>query len=48
MDNINYGPLRFYIGKWRSEGFDCGNVTPDPNREIEATTFRQEMIFEPI
>lgn len=48
MSDLNYGPLRFYIGKWRSEGFDGENVAPDPGRQTEVTKFRQEMIFEPI
>ncbi|MBT4792716.1 MAG: FABP family protein [Halobacteriovoraceae bacterium] len=48
MDNINYGPLRFLIGKWASEGFMGENTAPDPDRKIENTKFRQEMFFEPI
>jgi hypothetical protein len=48
MSDINYGPLRFYIGKWQSEGFLGENRAPDPDRNIENTKFRQEMIFEPI
>lgn len=48
MSDLNYGPLRFYIGKWRSEGFDGENTAPDPSRNTEVTKFRQEMIFEPI
>lgn len=40
MDDINYGPLRFYIGKWRSEGFDGENIAPDPDRKLENTKFR--------
>ena len=48
MSDINYGPLRFYIGKWQSAGFDGENRAPDPDRKVENTKFRQEMIFEPI
>ena len=48
MSDINYGPLRFYIGTWRSESFDGENRAPDPDRKVENTKFRQEMIFEPI
>jgi hypothetical protein len=47
-DDINYGPLRFYIGKWQSDGFQGENQAPDPDRKTENTKFRQEMIFEPI
>lgn len=48
MDDINYGPLRFLIGKWQSEGFRGENRAPDPDRKVENTRFRQEMTFEPI
>lgn len=48
MENINYGPLRFLIGKWKSEGFQGENRAPDPDRKVENTKFRQEMVFEPI
>lgn len=48
MSDVNYGPLRFYIGKWQSVGFDGENRAPDPDRKVENTKFRQEMIFEPI
>lgn len=48
MSDINYGPLRFYIGRWESEGFQGENIAPDPDRKLERTQFRQEMIFEPI
>ncbi len=48
MDDILYGPLRFYIGKWQSNGFLGENQAPDPDRNVENTKFRQEMIFEPI
>ena len=48
MSDIDYGPLRFYIGKWESEGFLGKNRAPDPGRKVENTKFRQEMIFEPI
>lgn len=47
-ENINYGPLRFYIGKWKSSGFDGENQAPDPDRKTENTKFKQEMVFEPI
>ena len=47
MDNIEYGPLRFLIGKWQSEGFDGENRAPDPDRRVENTKFRQEMTFVP-
>ncbi len=48
MNEIDYGPLRFFIGKWESEGFKGDNRAPDPDRKVENTKFRQEMIFEPI
>ncbi|MCP4915032.1 MAG: FABP family protein [Oligoflexia bacterium] len=48
MEHIEYGPLRFLIGKWKSEGFDGENRAPDPDRRVENTKFRQEMTFEPI
>lgn len=48
MDDINYGPLRFYIGRWESDGYVGNNRAPDPDRRVENTKFRQEMIFEPI
>ena len=48
MSDINYGPLRHYIGKWESVGFLGENRAPDPDRKVENTKFRQEMIFEPI
>lgn len=48
MDDINYGPLRFYIGKWKSEGFKGENRAPDPDRKVENTKFRQETVFEAI
>lgn len=48
MNEINYGPLRFLIGKWASEGFKGQNKAPDPSRNEENTKFRQEMTFEPI
>ena len=47
MEDINYGPLRFLIGSWKSEGFLGNNRAPDPDRRVENTKFRQEMIFEP-
>lgn len=48
MDEINYGPLRFLIGTWKSQGLKGENQAPDPDRKIENTKFRQTMIFEPI
>lgn len=45
---IEYGPLRFLIGKWQSVGFEGENRAPDPYRKVENTKFRQEMIFESI
>ena len=48
MDLINYGPLRFLIGEWESEGFKGENRAPDPDRKVENTKFRQYMKFEPI
>jgi len=47
VEEINYGPLRFLIGKWASEGFLGENRAPDPDRKVENTKFRQEMVFEP-
>ena len=46
--DINYGPLRFLIGKWKSEGFVGENRAPDPSLSVENTKFRQEMTFTPI
>ncbi len=48
MDEINYGPLRFLIGKWESQGLTGENQAPDPDRKVENTKFRQMMSFEPI
>lgn len=48
MEDINYGPLRFLIGTWKSEGLTGHNQAPDPDRRQENTKFRQTMIFEPI
>lgn len=48
MSEIDFGPLRFLIGKWESEGFQGENRAPDPDRKVENTKFRQEMNFEPI
>lgn len=48
MEDINYGPLRFYIGTWQSQGLLGENQAPDINRKTENTKFRQTMIFEPI
>lgn len=47
-DLINYGPLRFLIGNWASNGHLGENQAPDPDRNVENTKFRQEMYFEPI
>jgi len=48
MSNIEYGPLRFFIGCWESTGFQGENRAPDPTRKVENTKFRQIMNFEPI
>lgn len=48
MEDINYGPLRFLIGKWESKGLLGENQAPNLDRKIENTKFRQMMIFEPI
>lgn len=48
MDDKDYGPLRYLIGNWESEGLTGQNVAPDPDREREDTRFRQTMSFEPI
>lgn len=48
MSDINYGPLRFFIGNWESDGYAGENKAPDPSRNEENTKFRQEMSFEPI
>jgi len=48
MNDVNYGPLRFYIGKWVSDGYLGENIALDSDRKIENTKYRQEMIFEPI
>lgn len=48
MEEINYGPLRFLIGKWESQGLTGENQAPDPDRKMEHTKFRQTMTFEPI
>lgn len=48
MNQNYYGPLAFYIGKWESEGWTGENRAPDPDRKVENTKFKQEMIFEPI
>lgn len=47
-DEINYGPLRFLIGTWESQGFLGENTAPDPDRKVENTKFKQQMVFEPI
>lgn len=47
MNEIDYGPLRFLIGKWASVGHQGENRAPDPDRKVENTKFRQEMVFEP-
>lgn len=48
MNNDNYGPLKFYIGKWASDAWTGENKAPDPSRREENTKFKQEMTFEPI
>ena len=48
MDDMNYGPLRFFIGNWESEGLVGENQAPNPDRKTENTKFRQFMSFEPI
>ena len=48
MEEIKYGPLRFLIGTWESEGLSGENQAPDPSRKIENTKYRQIMQFEPI
>lgn len=51
MENTNsndYGPLEFFIGKWKSESWTGENRAPDPDRKEENTKFRQEMTFTPI
>lgn len=45
---IEYGPLRFLIGTWESEGYQGENKAPDPDRKEENTKFKQTMTFEPI
>ena len=48
MEEINYGPLRFLIGNWESQGLTGENQAPDEDRKTENTKFRQSMVFEPI
>lgn len=48
MNEINYGPLRFFIGTWESQGLVGENRALDSDRVEENTKFRQIMIFEPI
>ncbi|TNF25325.1 MAG: FABP family protein [Deltaproteobacteria bacterium] len=48
MSHDNYGPLAFFIGNWKSEGWTGDNVAPDPDRNTENTSFRQETSFDPI
>jgi hypothetical protein len=48
MEDINYGPLRFFIGTWESQGLLGENQAPDVDRKTENTKFRQTMTFEPI
>ncbi|MBT3586630.1 MAG: FABP family protein [Halobacteriovoraceae bacterium] len=48
MSNEKYGPLAFLIGKWDSVENKGENRAPDPQRKVENTKFRQEMVFEPI
>ncbi len=47
MENQDFGPLAFYIGKWESASWSGENQAPDPDRKIENTKFRQVMSFEP-
>jgi hypothetical protein len=48
MSDENYGPLSYFIGKWKSDEWLGENRAPDPSRRIENTKFTQEMSFEPI
>jgi len=48
MEEIEYGPLRFYIGSWESRGLTGENQAPDIDRKTENTKFRQVMSFEPM
>ncbi len=48
MSFEEYGPLKFLIGKWKSDGWTGENQAPDPERSVENTKFRQETTFEPI
>jgi len=48
MENIEYGPLRFFIGTWQSQGLTGENQAPDLDRNTENTKFKQTMMFEPI
>ena len=48
MDYEKYGPLAFLVGKWSSEKFTGENRAPNPDREVENTKFKQEMVFEPM
>lgn len=47
-DYKDYGSLAFFIGKWKSNGWEGKNRAPDPDRNVENTKFKQEMFFEPI
>ena len=48
QEYLEYGPLRFLIGSWQSDGFSGENRAPDPDRKVENTKFRQEMTFKPV
>jgi hypothetical protein len=48
MSDINYGPLRFLLGKWESLGLSGENQAPNPDRKTENTKFRQTTTFEPM
>jgi hypothetical protein len=48
MENLDYGPLNYFIGKWESLGHLGENRAPDPGRNVENTKFRQIMTFEPL
>ena len=48
MNNSDYGPLAFLIGTWNSLDWTGMNRAPDPDRRVENTNFKQEMIFVPI
>lgn len=47
-DFSDYGPLKFFIGEWESQGHQGENRAPDEERNVENTKFRQWMKFTPI